>query len=171
MVSTHGGPVTDEAVIRRAVESDLPQVARLAADLVRMHHQQDGDRFLLVDRVEEGYGRWLLHELGREHAVVLVANVGARIVGYGYGTLEGRDWNMLLDAHGALHDVFVAPDARRAGIGVKLVNAMIAALEELGAPRIVLSTMVSNEGAQGLFRRCGFRPTMIEMTRSAAASG
>lgn len=163
--------MTDEVLIRRAADSDVPQVARLAADLVRMHHAQDSDRFLLVDRVEEGYGRWLRHELGREHAVVLVAIRGTHVVGYGYGTLEGRDWNMLLDAHGALHDVFVAPDARRTGIGAELVQAMISALQALGAPRIVLSTMVQNESAQRLFRRCGFRPTMVEMTRSAAPPG
>ena len=42
---------------------------------------------------------------------------------------------------------------------------MVARLEALGAPRVVLSTMVGNEAAQRLFRQCGFRPTMLEMTR------
>jgi ribosomal protein S18 acetylase RimI-like enzyme len=30
---------------------------------------------------------------------------------------------------------------------------------------VVLSTMVSNVGAQRLFEACGFRPTMLELTR------
>jgi RimJ/RimL family protein N-acetyltransferase len=42
---------------------------------------------------------------------------------------------------------------------------MIRELEALGAPRIVLSTMVRNESAQRLFAAVGFRPTMLEMTR------
>jgi ribosomal protein S18 acetylase RimI-like enzyme len=42
---------------------------------------------------------------------------------------------------------------------------MIAALVTAGAPRVVLSTMVGNAAAQELFRACGFRPTMLEMTR------
>jgi ribosomal protein S18 acetylase RimI-like enzyme len=100
--------------------------------------------------------------------VVLVAVRDERVVGYAYGSLEERDWNMLLDAHGAIHDVYVADDARRGGAGHALVTAMIDALSALGAPRIVLSTMVANEGAQHLFRRCGFRPTMLEMTREAS---
>jgi RimJ/RimL family protein N-acetyltransferase len=50
-----------------------------------------------------------------------------------------------------------------------LVSAVVAALEALGARRIVLSTMVGNESAQRVFRACGFRPTMIEMTRDAGA--
>jgi ribosomal protein S18 acetylase RimI-like enzyme len=158
--------VSDEFVVRRAREGDLVTVARLAGELVRMHHEADPSRFLLVDRVEEGYARWLSREIARtEAAIVLVAARGEAIVGYAYGTLEGRDWNMLLDTHGAVQDIFVSAEARRVGVGRALVDALVHALEALGAPRIVLSTMVGNEGAQRVFRACGFRPTMIEMTR------
>lgn len=155
----------DEVVVRRAEERDLKTVARLAGELVRLHHETDPSRFLLIDRVEEGYAWWLAREIARAEAVVLVAARGDEILGYAYGALEGRDWNLLLDAHGAVHDVFVSSAARRGGVGRRLVNAIVSALEELGAPRIVLSTMVSNEGAQRVFRACGFRSTMIEMTR------
>jgi ribosomal protein S18 acetylase RimI-like enzyme len=141
-------------------------VAALAARLVRMHHAVDKDRFLLPDDVEKGYAWWLGRELERKGAVVLVAVRGVRIVGYAYGTREGRDWNMLLDEHGAVHDVFVDARSRSRGVGRALVEALTERLQALGAPRIVLSTMVSNRPAQRLFRACGFRPTMLEMTRS-----
>lgn len=130
-----------------------------------MHHAVDPARFLLAENVEKGYARWFSRELTRPEAVILVATRAADVLGYTYGTLEERDWNMLLDAHGALHDVFVAADARRGGVGRRLVDAMVARLEALGAPRVVLSTMVGNEAAQRVFRQCGFRPTMLEMTR------
>jgi ribosomal protein S18 acetylase RimI-like enzyme len=131
-----------------------------------MHHEQDEDRFFLPDDVERGYAWWFARELPRDGAVILVAAEGEAIVGYAYGTLEERDWNMLLDAHGAIHDVYVDESARRAGTGKKLVEAIVEALEKKGAARIVLSTMVQNERAQRVFRACGFRPTMLEMTRS-----
>jgi ribosomal protein S18 acetylase RimI-like enzyme len=162
--------VTAPFVIRPAETRDLPQVGRLAGQLVRLHHDTDPARFLLVDGVEEGYARWFSRELTRSGAVVLVAaqreqpEQDERIIGYVYGTLEGRDWNMLLDSHGALHDVLVASDARQRGVGRALVAAMVAALSRAGAPRVVLSTMVTNEAAQRVFRACGFRPTMLEMT-------
>ena len=143
----------------------MPAVGRLAAELVRMHHAADPARFLLVPNVEEGYARWLSRESARDGAVVLVAEREGRIVGYSYGTVEGRDWNLLLDSHGAIHDIFVADDARRGGVGGRLLQAMTRALEGAGAPRIVLSTMVANEAAQRLFRAAGFRATMLEMTR------
>jgi ribosomal protein S18 acetylase RimI-like enzyme len=159
--------VVEGVVVRRAEERDLAAVAPLAGELVRLHHATDPSRFFLPERVEEGYARWFSREIARAEAVVLVAARGSAIVGYAYGTLEGRDWNMLLDSHGALHDIFVADEARRGGIGRMLVSSIVEALEGLGARRIVLSTMVGNEGAQRLFRACGFRSTMIEMTRDA----
>jgi ribosomal protein S18 acetylase RimI-like enzyme len=137
----------------------------MAGALVRMHHAVDAARFLLPERVEEGYAWWLARELARAEAVIVVATIDGAIVGYAYGTREERDWNALLDEHGAIHDVFVLPTARRGGVGRKLVHAIVDELERGGAPRIVLSTMVSNESAQKLFAACGFRPTMIEMTR------
>jgi ribosomal protein S18 acetylase RimI-like enzyme len=152
-------------VVRRAEPRDVSALGQLAGRLVRMHHAADPSRFMLVDDVEQGYSWWLSRELSRASAVVLVACHGDRVVGYAYGTLEERDWNMLLDAHGALHDIFVDEGARRAGVGAKLVAAAVAELEGLGAPRVLLSTMVGNDAAQRLFGRCGFRPTMLEMTR------
>ena len=88
-----------------------------------------------------------------------------------YGPMVLRRCRALLKnearAVDALHDVFVSSGARRGGVGRALVDAMARALEALGAPRVVLSTMVGNEAAQRVFRSCGFRPTMMEMTRDA----
>jgi ribosomal protein S18 acetylase RimI-like enzyme len=163
-------PAPSPYTVRAATREDLPAVARLAAQLVRYHHGLDPNRFLLVEPVEEGYAHFLGAELRSPRAVVLAAEETATraIVGYAYGRLEPRDWNMLLDAHGALHDVLVASEARKHGLGERLVRAMCARLEELGAPRVVLHTAVQNQEAQALFARAGFRPTMIEMTRDAA---
>lgn len=158
-------------VIRRAARRDLPHIAELAGALVRLHNATDPARFFLMDDVEKGYAWWLSRELERSGAVVLVAYRDELCVGYAYGTLEERDWNMLLDAHGALHDVFVTEVARRGGLGRRLVMAMVDELTRLGAPRVVLSTMVGNEAAQRLFRGCGFRPTMLEMTRDPTPAG
>jgi ribosomal protein S18 acetylase RimI-like enzyme len=152
--------------IRRAIAADLPVVARLAAELVRMHHAVDPRRFFLAEDVEGGYRWWFGRELERpEEALIFVALLDGEIVGYAYGTFEERDWNMLLDEFGAVHDLFVAEEARRHGVGARLLAALIAAVEAESVTRIVLSTMVSNENAQRLFRAHGFRPTMLEMTR------
>jgi ribosomal protein S18 acetylase RimI-like enzyme len=157
-----------DVTVRRAGTRDLPRLGALAGALVRLHHAADPQRFLLGEGVEAGYARWLGSELERPGAVVLAAEQGGRVIGYGYATLEGRDWGSLLDEHGEIHDVMVAEDARRSGAGRALLRALCSELEALGAPRIVLYTMTSNVPAQRLFEAEGFRPTMLELTRDRA---
>lgn len=152
-------------IVRPAKKEDLARVSKLAGQLVRMHHATDSKRFMLSPNVESGYAWWFDKQLSNPEAVILVAEKDGKIVGYAYGSKEERDWNMLLDEHGALHDVFVDESERRSGAGKMLVLAMIERLEKLGCERVVLSTMVQNETAQKLFAACGFRPTMLEMTR------
>jgi ribosomal protein S18 acetylase RimI-like enzyme len=163
--------MSTDIIVRRALAADLERAAELAGRLARMHHEADRDRFFLPEQVEQGYRWWFTRELERPAAVVLVALRGPELVGYCYGALEERDWNALLDRHGAIHDIYVDEQARRSGAGGQLLDAMIRELEALGAPRIVLGTMVHNERAQRLFRTRGFRPTMLEMTRNAGPAG
>lgn len=151
--------------VRRATAADAAPLGKLAIELVRMHHALDPRRFLAPSpETETGYGRWLAREAQRDGAVVLAAVRDDALVGYAYATVEGRNWNELLDAHGKLHDVFVAEDARGNGIASLLLAAVRDALVATGCERIVLSTSVANERAQRLFTSFGFRPSMIEMT-------
>jgi ribosomal protein S18 acetylase RimI-like enzyme len=157
--------MSEEISVRRARPDEIESAARLAGKLVRMHHEVDPGRFFLTENVEQGYAWWFGKEIERSAAVILVAVEGESLVGYAYGAFEDRDWNLLLDEHGALHDLYVVESVRQRGVGRRLVEAMIAELEALGARRIVLGTMVQNQAAQRLFGACGFRPTLLEMTR------
>jgi GNAT superfamily N-acetyltransferase len=171
-------------IVRRARAADLPAVSRLAAALVRQHHAWDGQRFLLVEPVEDGYQWFFSREIKRKGALILVAEEPvppaaaepegktlaadrggtARIVGYAYATLEGRDWNDLLDACGKLNDLFVAPEARRRGVARALVTEAFAWFREGNAPRVVLLSAWRNPDAHAFFEALGFRRTMLEMT-------
>lgn len=141
-------------------------MAALAAELVRFHHRLDPARFFLASGVEDGYRGWFERELPNPSAILLCADRAPdAVVGYIYGRVEPRDWNMLLDRHAALHDVLVSEPARGQGVAEALVEAFVARARELGAPRIVLHTATQNTRALRLFARLGFRPTMTEMTR------
>jgi ribosomal protein S18 acetylase RimI-like enzyme len=150
--------------IRKATRRDLPKIAKLAGELVRQHHAFDAQRFLLIENPESGYEWWFNKELENKKALVLCAKLDGKIVGYAYARLEPKDWNALLDAHGALHDILVAEEARGQGIGRKLLERVQSELRERGALRIVLHTAIKNRAAQKLFASVGFRQTMIEMT-------
>jgi ribosomal protein S18 acetylase RimI-like enzyme len=154
-------------MIRPALEADLPAVARLAAKLVALHHAFDPLRFFQPERVAEGYQWWFARELPRDEVVLLVAEQNGAVVGYVYARLEERDWNALLDAHGALHDIYVDEPARRSGVATQLLRAALKSLADKGAPRVVLHTAAPNVEAHALFEKLGFRRTMIEMTRES----
>ena len=155
--------------IRAARHEDIPGVAALAGNLVRYHHALDSQRFMLPPNVEQGYLHYLHGELRSGDVVMLVAvDDAARVLGYTYARVEPRDWNALLDRCGAIHDIFVADNARRQGLARRLMEETVRQLEELGVPRIVLHTAVQNQEAQQLFASLGFRTTMLEMTRENA---
>jgi GNAT superfamily N-acetyltransferase len=152
-------------VIRRARPADLQALSRLGAGLARAHHRWDPKRFFTVPRMDEGYAWWLGRELKNRKAVVLAAELSGRIVGYAYGRIEPRDWNALRDECGVGIDLVVAPNARGRGIGRLIGNALLEALGDKGAPRVILQAAAKNKKAQTFFRAMGFRPTVVEMAR------
>ena len=157
--------------VRAARREDLPAAAKLAAELVRLHHAYDPQRFMSSERLEEGYERFLRTQVDRDDVVLLVAVLlqgdVETIVGYVLGSLEERDWSDLRDACGKIHDVYVDERVRLRGVASHLVEEAVAGLAAKGAPRVVLMAAWRNEAAQRLFARLGFRPTMLEMTREA----
>jgi ribosomal protein S18 acetylase RimI-like enzyme len=56
-------------------------------------------------------------------------------------------------------------------VASRLVEAAVAGLAAMGAPRVVLMAAWRNDGARRLFERLGFRPTMLEMTRETEPRG
>jgi GNAT superfamily N-acetyltransferase len=58
-----------------------------------------------------------------------------------------------------LKRIYVAPDARRLGVGRRLVETLEAWGRELGFARAVLETGTSQPDAVALYTRCGYRPT------------
>lgn len=147
------------------VEADLDAVSLLAAELVRLHHRWDAKRFFVSQNLESGYRWWLGTQLARDDTLLLVAEVDGEIAGYFYGSLEERDWALLLDEHAAVHDIFVHQRFRRGGVARALMTEAIRLFQVRGAKRVVLGTAKQNAEGQALFESLGFRPTMIEMTR------
>lgn len=152
-------------LVRRAELRDLPALGELGASLMRTHYAFDARRFLAPgDDAEAGYARFLGSQLDDEDAIVLVAERDGRMAGYAYAAIEPLSWKELRDECGFIHDLLVADQARRTGIGDALLNAAIEWLTRRGMPRVVLGAAARNETARRLFERRGFRATMIEMT-------
>jgi ribosomal protein S18 acetylase RimI-like enzyme len=150
--------------IRPAAKSDEAALGRLGAALMRQHHASDPRRFILTDRPEAGYGRFLVSQLERSDTLVLVAERANEIVGYVFAGLEPTSWRDLRGPCGFIHDVYVDASARGQGTGHELARAAIAWIHSRGFAQVVLWSKSGNDAAQRMFARLGFRGTMIEMT-------
>jgi GNAT superfamily N-acetyltransferase len=153
--------------VRDARPEDLPAVGQLAGRLVRMHHDYDPARWMLVEGVEAGYARFFASQLGNRGIIILVAEdaESGEIVGYSYASLEERNWADLRDACGRLHDVFISERARRQGLARAMVIESVQRLAALGVALAVTTTAWQNETSQALLRSLGFRPAVIEMAK------
>jgi len=152
-------------LIRKAEPRDTEILGRLGAMLMRTHYAFDPQRFLAPGQgTEAGYGSFLRDVLESPDDIIFVAEQDGAIAGYVYAALEPLSWKELRGPAGYIHDLAVADPFRRSGIATKLMEAAIGWLRERGAPRVLLGTAAPNTVAQALFRRLGFRDTMIEMT-------
>ena len=152
-------------VVRKAERRDLDSLGRLGAMLMRLHYAFDPRRFLAAEEgAERGYAWFLGSMLDSEDAVIFVAEQDGAVTGYVFAALEPMSWKELRGPAGYIHDLLVVEEARRTGTATRLMNAAVAWLREKKAPRVILGTAAQNETAQALFRRLGFRETMVEMT-------
>jgi GNAT superfamily N-acetyltransferase len=150
--------------IRPAARSDEPALGRYGGALMRQHHASDPRRFILVDRPEAGYGRFLVSQLAEPNYTVLVAERTGEVVGYVFASIEPTSWRDLRGPCGFIHDVYVDERERGQGTGRELVAAAIAWVRSRGMSQVVLWSKSGNASAQRLFARMGFRDTMVEMT-------
>lgn len=137
---------------------------------MRQHHASNPHRFILTDRPEAGYGRFLVSQLANPDCLVLVAEVSDEVVGYVFAQIEPTSWRDLRGPCGFIHDVYVHERNRQKGTGRELLRRAIAWVRSRGMPQVVLWTKTGNDAAQHLFAKLGFRETMIEMTLDLESS-
>jgi GNAT superfamily N-acetyltransferase len=152
-------------IIRKAERRDLRSLGRLGVMLMQTHYDFDHKRFLAAGPgSESGYASFLGNVLDSAEDRVFVAEEDGVISGYVYAALEPLSWKELRGPAGFIHDIAVGADARKTGVAKQLMKAATDWLREQGAPRVIIWTAASNETARAMFRRAGFRDTMIEMT-------
>lgn len=133
------------ATIHRAGPADLDALAVLF-DAYRQFYGQPSD----VPRARA----WLRERLRFGESVVLVAGRAGALAGFTqlyplYSSVRtARTW--------ILNDLYVAPNARRTGLGRALLDAAAAFAREDGAAAVSLETSRDNAAARALYRAAGW---------------
>ena len=137
---------THEADVRQATAADLNLIVPLF-DAYRQFYRQPSDperaRHFLKERFERG------------ESVIFLAFDGANAIGFIqlYPSFSSGAMARIF----VLNDLFVAPEARRRGVGSALIQAAAQYGRNAGAIRLVLSTEIANTTAQSLYERMGWK--------------
>jgi GNAT superfamily N-acetyltransferase len=133
--------------VRQATLRDLEQLVPLF-DAYRRFYGKPSD--LIVAR------QFLTDRMARGQSVVLIAE-GPDGVAIGFAQLFPTFSSVLAAPIYLLSDLFVAPGARRRGVGTRLLKAAADAGRAAGAVRLELSTAITNVPAQRLYEALGWK--------------
>ena len=116
---------------------------------------------------------FLSARMARDESVVFVATLSSSADGeeeiVGFAQLYRAFSSLSLGVVIVLNDLFVAPHARRLGVGGQLVDAAVAYANQVGALRVTLETRPDNATALRLYDAKGFvaHNEMVQMVRGA----
>ena len=150
-------------IVRRAEPGDADRVAEFAMKLVEQHVAYDPERFARLATLE-GMASFYGGQAGIENAALIVAEIDTSVVGFAYVTYDEKSYVDLAVSAASLHDIYVDDAARHSGAGKALIAAAIDFARQHGASKLMLHVAVKNAEANEFFGKCGFRPTMTEMT-------
>jgi ribosomal protein S18 acetylase RimI-like enzyme len=149
--------------IRPATVVDVPGVLPLVQRLADVHRAWDIAKYPYKPDVGEMYRNWMTARATDDRSVFFVAAREGRIIGFVIGTVEREIPIYTLAEFGFIHDLWVDTDYRNEGIARQLVTLAIERFTQIGVAQIRLDTAADNEIARSLFRKCGFRPSTVEM--------
>lgn len=130
----------------RATLEDLEGVARLF-DGYRVFYSQQSDVNAARNYIEQ--------RLKKEDSVIFTAKDGD--VYLGFTQLYPMFSSVSMKRTWVLNDLYVAPEARKRGVGERLMEKAKEFALESGAKSLSLSTAADNRSAQRLYEKLGYR--------------
>jgi ribosomal protein S18 acetylase RimI-like enzyme len=151
----------DRPVVRRATEADLPEVARMSAELNRL--QEPWRVFAPRASIHEEQHRLFQAALMDPDAILLVAEDRGVVVGMAMGHLH-RPSSFSNDPAVELTSVYVRPESRQMGLARQLTAVVARFARDRGVGRVDLKTFAQNDEGIAAWRAMGFEERMIQMT-------
>ncbi len=142
-------------VIRAAKEGDLDRLIDLVSRLKRLNGEFD-PLLTPVDDLEEEVKKYLQNTMKDPNYVVLVLEAGGKVEGVLVARLVDRCFYKPRLV-GQISDVYLMPEYRRRGLGLRLIEEAEKVLRSKGAEMIFAEFPSKNMIAEGFYRRLGFR--------------
>ena len=145
--------------IRKARQRDVEQVVQLWKEFMDFHRRYDPH----FSRSRNGHLKFkdfVSKKISARNALVLVAQVNRRIVGYIIASIDAYVPVFIEKRYGAIYDLMVDSGFRRRGIGRRLVCEAREWFRKRGIKRMELSVAASNRLAVRFWSRVGFKTYM-----------
>ncbi len=161
--------------ITRAREEALDRLRPLWLALHHHHQAVGGERLgpYVDDDTSWTARRTLYAEFLAGGGFALIAERDGTAVGYAMVAIKTSAETELDDTWRAgarvaeIETLVVAPEARGAGVGSALLDAVDAELAGMGIEDVLIAAFVTNTDAIRLYERRGFRPASLHMIRLA----
>ena len=129
-------------IIRPMSVDDFAQVYKLG---LRCYNVRD-------KRYSYGSIAEVAHHLESNPHLCYVADDGGQVIGFGLGEEQYET----LENTGHLEWLAVAPEYRRQGVALRLIDELVRVFRELGRAAVVADISSANTASQGMVRKAGF---------------
>ena len=159
--------MTPDASIRPACKSDLDAILKLWSSLTDEGHAADS-RYRMTDGVLDDLRHHIANDWFRPvlpFPYVWVAETSSEIVGFLTGEVKRPHPLLVTEPTARVNDLFVAPKARRRGLGKILVHSFFQQASDAGFTRHSVHTLAQDARAVSFWRSLGFTELFTELTR------
>lgn len=151
-------------IIRRALETDMPDILKLLSQVLEVHHQGRPDLFKGGVRK---YTDSELTELIKDESKPIFVGVdeSERVLGYAFCVfIQHVNDNILTDIKTLyIDDLCVDEEIRGQHVGKQLYEYVLKFAKEQGCYNVTLNVWALNEGAMKFYEACGLKPQKIGM--------
>jgi len=145
-----------EIEIREIKAEEAVSAADLFSRLKRLNEEFD-PHLRTSEKLDSDAFKNLKEKIGDKNNVILVAHSGSKIVGVIKAGLKDRLYYEPR-REGTIEEFYVMPEFRRGSLGVRLLDAMVAALKAKGAEFITAEFPTQNQIAHKFYTKHDFRP-------------
>lgn len=141
--------------IRRATESDIPELSRLVAALAAWEEAHDPRARFDWDEIRNA-PNWLKLVLNREHHAIWVVSFNARIVGHLWIRLRRQRDGAIPQSIGYISQAFIEEGLRGRGLMKPMLDEAYQWFRDCGITVVTLSVLHRNWLGATAWRRLGF---------------
>jgi ribosomal protein S18 acetylase RimI-like enzyme len=144
--------------IRPATPADAEGLFR-AWDTLRLYNASLDSRIQPTPVSAADFSAGLRESLSRETSAAFVAEEGKKVVGFSSGTIQPNQPDRLPERMAVVGYLYVAPEARRQGLGRRLFDAFASwARAQDGVSHVEMPVLASDHEAVAFWRSIGFEP-------------